>query len=183
MVDPQIASALQPYLAPRERLTWTGRPARGLMLGPRDALLIPFSLLWGGFAVFWETMVLRTPAPGFFAIWGVPFVLVGLYMIVGRFFHDAWLRSRTVYGVTNERAIILRRAMGANVVSNGLGGEVRITGQRGSSGTLEFGSPPPTLAAMNGFSVWVPSLGGQVRFLQVPNVMEVYQLSLGNREA
>lgn len=181
MVDSQIASVLQPYLARGERLTWTGSPARGIVFGPRDAMLIPFSLLWGGFAIFWEVSVLRAHAPGFFSLWGVPFVLIGLYMIAGRFFHDAWLRARTVYGLTNERAIVLRQSRGGNVASRDLGGEVRITGQRGSFGTIEFGSRQPTFSSANGFSIWVPALSDQVRFVQVPDVMEVYKLSLGSR--
>ena len=42
------------------------------------------------------------------ALFGIPFVFIGLYALVGRFFHDAWRRSRTVYGLTDGRILIAR---------------------------------------------------------------------------
>jgi hypothetical protein len=89
-----------------EKLIWSGRPRQGVFLTQRDAGMIPFSLMWGGFSFFWEFKAVSSGGPLFFDLWGVPFVLVGLYMIVGRFFYEAMLRSRTYYGLTNERVII-----------------------------------------------------------------------------
>lgn len=42
-----------------------------------------------------------------FDLWGIPFVGVGLYMVFGRFFYKRYRKSRTVYGITTQRAMIL----------------------------------------------------------------------------
>jgi hypothetical protein len=45
-----------------------------------------------------------------FRLWGIPFLCVAVYLIAGRFFVDAWLRSRTSYYVTDRAAYIVRSA-------------------------------------------------------------------------
>jgi hypothetical protein len=94
-------------LAPHEQLLWWGRPRQGFVLRASDAYIIPFSFLWAGFAVFWETIVNVSRAPLLFRLWGIPFVLAGLYITVGRFYVDAKTRAGTFYGITNERALIV----------------------------------------------------------------------------
>ena len=98
---------LQPYLRPQERLLWAGRPDPEVIFTPADAFIVPFSLMWGGFALFWELSVLHTDAPFFFRLWGIPFVLIGLYMIFGRFIVKRRQKERTVYAVTDQRAMTL----------------------------------------------------------------------------
>lgn len=77
--------AIKQELGPDEQLLWWGKPEGGFALHPNDAFLIPFSLLWGGLAIFWELQVVKAQTPIFFVIWGIPFVLVGIYLILGRF--------------------------------------------------------------------------------------------------
>lgn len=90
-----------------ERVLWSGGPDVDVWFSPSDALLIPFSLLWAGFAVFWEFSVLRSRAPGFFALFGGVFVVIGVYIVVLRFFVGHYRRRTTNYFLTSNRAIIV----------------------------------------------------------------------------
>jgi hypothetical protein len=147
-----LQNIVQRELRPDERLIWSGTPGRGLRLRPSDALMIPFSLLWGGFAIFWEYGVLfgldpsgrasPSAAPIFMRLWGIPFVLVGLYLIVGRFFSDAFVRARTIYAVTDQRIFILTQVFGMRVRSLSLRTlpEMTLAEKANGSGTITFGA-------------------------------------------
>jgi len=89
-----------------EKIIWMGVPGRGLVFGKFDAFMIPFSIFWCGFAVFWEFMAIAAGAPFFFAIFGLPFILVGLYLVFGRFYLDILRRKNTMYALTNRRIFI-----------------------------------------------------------------------------
>lgn len=79
-----------------------------------DVFLVPFSLFWGGFAIFW--LVGATVAVGAFGLFGVPIVLFGLYLIFGRFIYKANRRRRTGYAVTDRRVLqIVRGRNGESV--------------------------------------------------------------------
>lgn len=133
-------------LGPQERLLWSGAPATGLMIRRSDAVGIPFSILWTAFAIFWETAVLKSNGPLIMKLWGIPFILVGLYMVVGRFFFDAWQRARTTYGLTNERVIIISNSFSRSVKSLNLRTLTDITLDQNSeeSGTIIFGEANKT---------------------------------------
>ena len=97
---------LQPYLLDGESLVWWGRPDPGKHLGRNDAFLVPFSLLWGGFAIAWEAMAIAQGAPVFFAVFGAVFVAMGVYLVAGRFVVKARRKRQTVYGLTDRRALV-----------------------------------------------------------------------------
>lgn len=170
--------ALRPELAPDEQLLWFGQPRQGITLRPTDALLIPFTLLWGGFAIFWEASVISSGAPAFFALWGIPFVLVGLYMIFGRFGVDAQQRANTVYGVTNERVVIVSGLLSRQTKSLNLGSlaEISLAERSNGIGTITFGSLP-FWHWMYGGIAW-PGMGNQMvpQFELISEARVVYDL-------
>lgn len=180
MRDRQIAEAqLHSELDPGENLLWAGRPSQGVVLRKADALMIPFSLMWGGFAIFWEVSVLATGAPLFFTLWGIPFVLVGLYMIFGRFFVDARIRDRRFYGLTDRRAIVRSGLFRTKTESFPLEGMTRIglEESRGGSGTVSLGPAASPQMAMFGGSGW-PGMQGMAApaFEMIPEAKKVYDL-------
>jgi hypothetical protein len=114
-IDQASFEAIQPELTSGESILWAAQPNTSRIFHREDLYLIPFSLLWGGFAIFWEAGVTgfwsssRThPAPTFFMLWGIPFVVIGQYMIWGRFIVAAWKKRRTFYALTNRRAVVVQ---------------------------------------------------------------------------
>jgi len=166
------------FLRQHESLQWVGCPARGLLFRKSDAFLIPFSLLWGGFALFWEYSVYRADAPGFFLLFGGVFSVVGLYLIVGRFFFDIVKRSKTVYGLTNERALILTGIFGESLKSVDLKSvsEVSLQIRSDGRGTIVFGSISGTQTMFSNFSWPGYNQVSYPMFELIENASHVYQL-------
>jgi hypothetical protein len=168
-----------------ESLIWAGSPKRGVLLRPTDALMIPFSLLWGGFAFFWEFGVVTSGAPLLFRLWGVPFVLVGIYLIFGRFFADARVRASTVYGLTNRRAIIVSGVFARTTSSLPLRTITDISVQeRGDrSGTVLLGRPNPYAAGQMGFMWPGMSQYSTPSFELIPEAKRVHDQLLAAQSA
>jgi len=182
-----LAQTFQPDLIRDEKVVWAGQPDRRFRFSSGDIFLVPFSLLWGGFALFWEAGVLGLiggdgQAPTFFALWGIPFVLVGQYMIWGRFVYKAYKNRRTFYALTNQRALILSttRSRQMQTVFLHQVPTINKTVRRDGSGVLQFGSSPNWAAAAYANS-GVDFLGGRSgpaapAFYDIPDVEGVYQL-------
>ena len=170
-------SFIQRELSAGEKLIWSGQPRTGVCFRKQDALLIPFSLIWGGFAVFWEISVFRSNAPIFFRLWGIPFVLVGIYLIIGRFFVDAKQREKTFYAVTNSRIIIFSGLFSRNIRSLNLKAlpELNLDESSDGSGTILFG---PIYSMMQNPGGGWPASGKYYTpaFEMIKNVRQVYDL-------
>ena len=175
------SQAVRAQLESGEQLIWSGQPRQGLMLRPSDAFMIPFSLLWGGFAIFWETTVILSGAPIFFWFWGVPFVLIGLYLIFGRFFIDARARASTFYGLTNDRIIITSGKHGKRVQSLSLStlGDISLDERPDGSGTITFAATANPLGRWGNFGMW-PGVGTNRQappsFEMIPQAKKVYEM-------
>ena len=92
----------QPYFTEGEYVLWSGRP-EGKNKNESVAL-VPFGIFFLVFSLIW------TVAAFFFGDWlvfvGIPFILMGLYLLVGR----TIIRNMTRYVITNKK--IYRRQLG-----------------------------------------------------------------------
>lgn len=177
--------AVRAQLESGEQLIWSGQPRQGLLLRPSDAFMIPFSLLWGGFAIFWEVAAILSGAPVFFWLFGVPFVLVGLHLIFGRFFTDARARAATFYGLTNDRIIITSGKHGKRVQSLSLStlGDITLDERGDGSGTITFAAAGNPFGRWGNVGAW-PGVGatrGQMTpsFEMIPQARKVYEMIRG----
>jgi hypothetical protein len=142
-----------------EKVLWRGQPPSGLLvLRPQDLVLMPFFLVWTGFSLFWELMALGVvfaggedlAGPGIcFPLFGLPFVAIGLYMLVGRFILDVPARRRTYYALTDRRVLIVSglRERSVNSLLLDKIENVEMLIHRNGTGTIMFSGPRSTSMA------------------------------------
>jgi hypothetical protein len=144
----------------------------------QDIFLIPFSLLWGGFALFaaFGTFT-QAKGPAFQTLFLIPFVLIGLYMIAGRFVVDAWVRSGTRYALTNKRILILRAAPFSKFTALNLDRlpEISLSESANGRGTIRFGPQAQWWSGRgNNMSAWSPALDPTPQFIAIENARSVF---------
>ena len=181
-----LSEEIKAQLSSGEKVLWSGQPKQGVIVRGADTFMIPFSLMWGGFAIFWEASVLKSDASAFFALWGIPFVLIGLYLIFGRFFFEAKQRAHTFYAVTNERILIVSGILNRKVKSLNLRtlSDLSLSEGKGDEGTISFGGDSPFSSMFGGFSSW-PGMGSQMgpRFELIVGARSVFETIRGAQRA
>ncbi len=168
-----------------EKIVWTGQPSQGLLFTGQDWLLIPFSLLWGGFAIFWESSVLATKSPVFMKLWGVPFLLIGLYLVAGRFLLDTWVRRGIRYAVTNQRILIFRSWPFSKFTALRLDHlpDLSLIERSDGRGTIRFGQQVP-IGGRTGFFGWTPALDPTPQFIAIERARSVFdQIQYSDRKS
>ena len=131
------------------------------------------AILWCGFAIFWfVTALINAPLP--FTLFGVPFVCMGLYMTVGRFFHAAWLRENTAYVITTGK-IIRRRGNKIDMLDAKTMPAIHVTARTDGTGTIQFGQPTYYHRRGYGYNGWSPN-GGIFTLENIPDVARVQHI-------
>ena len=176
-VDLPPTALFQPFLLSGERVLWAGRPKQGLLLHRADAFLLPFSWLWLGFVVSFFLMAPPTPqdeVPSL--LFAGLFLAIGIYFAFGRFAHDAMIRRRLSYAVTDQRVLFLR---GSNISSLDLQRlpKLELLEHGDKRGTIGFETSPTFLdgARSANLAIWVPTIAS-AQFVRIENPRSVYQL-------
>jgi hypothetical protein len=176
----EAENALRRELRPRERLLWSGMPKQGFVFRGIDAFIVPFMLLWMALPGFELVEALASGRQSFLMIIYPFILLVGLYFLVGRHIVDAKMRSRTFYGVTNTRVLLLSGLWNRRTASLDLAGryDITLTESRGRRGSILFGSDEWPGATMYGYGLpWMTRYMAP-RFDLIADARRVYDLIL-----
>ena len=172
-MDYNVTAELQQHLDNNEKLIWTGRPRTGIVFRTADIFLIPFSLLWCGFAIFW--VIMASQGSIFFAMFGIPFVVIGLIFVFGRFIIDAKQREKTYYGLTDDRIIIKSGVYKKSIKSLNIKtlSDIEYVEKSDGSGTINFGPKNPMMMWGNGMNWW-PGVKATPSLDLIQDVRKVY---------
>jgi hypothetical protein len=186
-----VREIISNYIRADETPLWRGRPQQGLRFGGHDLIAVPFSLVWGGGVLVMLMSGGFSTAGGFpFLLFPLIFVIAAIYVTVGRLVHDAWIRSRIEYALTDRRIIVFQRGFGGDVTTLDIRkmDQVRFK-PRGETGDIVFGRSPGLLSFFgaqsfrSSFALWVPSLSEIPQFMGVQNARRLFDQIEGLRAA
>ena len=180
----------QKELLNNEQILWTGQPETSVLFTKADIFLVPFSLFWGGFALLWEYLALTSsmksdevgPIELIFPLFGIPFVLIGLYFIFGRFLYKSWKKKRTWYAVTNKRALVLTNTFGRKLQAVDLKNlsAMNKSIRKDGSGSVTFGNSSWMFSMYENTGMEIFGSfngGGATSFHDIKDVQKVYQIA------
>ncbi|BEU88843.1 hypothetical protein TAMA11512_23070 [Selenomonas sp. TAMA-11512] len=111
MTESDQRRRIEEELTPDERVLWTGCPSTSFfsLLTKADIFILPFSIIWAAGAGFASVAMLLGESQHMMSLLIAPFFLaVAVYITIGRFLLKVRLRRKTVYGLTDRRALICR---------------------------------------------------------------------------
>ncbi len=113
--DIQKNASVKDYILHDETLLWTGKPVKPIKLLPGEKFNIIFGIFWTAFAIFWMVLAFWTTKRfdeqdlwimKIFPFFGVPFLLVGIYLIFLSPLRIMSKRKNLEYALTNKRILI-----------------------------------------------------------------------------
>ena len=153
-----------------------------MLLRSRDWFQIPFGLLFVGAGLMAMFSILVTPSdqaappPALMALFFLPFLLIGAYFSVGHLFWERWVRSRSSYALTDQRAIIVQNRLQKNVrtimVKDIL--DVSLTVGRDGVGTITFNESQNPWGPWMAWGMW--GFSAAPAFERIDNASAVYAL-------
>ena len=162
------ASGWEGILEQGETILWQGRPDTAVDLLQIKSFNVLFGLAYAGFALFWMSMsaamVWSGPMGGgpfaLFPLFGLPFFVIGLNVMGGKVFWDAYRRRRTWYTLTDRRAFEATSLFGIR--------RLRSVPVEAATPVERLDVPPDSIRIG-------PHVGDKVIFQRLPDMSEPYR--------
>lgn len=103
---------IKPYLDGRESLLWCDKPVKKIIFTLNDVFTTLFGIFWLAFSLFWVFSAYmatsETTGPSkIFPLFGIPFVLVGVYLLFFRHIVSYFKRKNIIYALTEKRVLVV----------------------------------------------------------------------------
>lgn len=104
---------IKPYLDVNEDILWCDKPYKRIVFTVNDIFTTLFGIVWLSFSIFWVisaflvTNEADSSAFNIFPLFGLPFVFIGLYLLLFRHIAGAVKRKNMIYALTDKRALIV----------------------------------------------------------------------------
>jgi len=125
VTDTDTAADWKDILVPGESILWQGQPDPRIIWRDMISLSSLFGLIFAAFAIFWSglawALLAQGGARGIFMVFplaGLPFALIGLYLMVGHLIRDAHVRRATHYTLTTQNAFVARNLDGRRTLES-----------------------------------------------------------------
>lgn len=142
--------AVETELLDGEKILWAGQPDASKIFTAADILLIPFTLLWTSFPALGLLAGMRSnESDPLFSLFLIPFIAVGLYILIGRFFYKSWAKRRTYYAITDRRVIVISGGRKRRVIASFIRDIPTVNSSIGKNnmGRIIFGNTSPYAAS------------------------------------
>lgn len=88
-----------------EKILWEGKPNFGPFVA-KSLIAVPFGFLFLMFSLFWTGMTVVSGAPFFFSLFGSPFILLGLLIMIEPPLYALLVYQYVYYVITDKRVLI-----------------------------------------------------------------------------
>ncbi len=180
-------SSIKDYILADERLLWTGKPVKEIRLLPSEKIIMVFGAFWTAFSAFWIAMAYAGTAEmegdaimaNIFPLFGIPFLLVGLYLMIISPIRAKRKRKNVEYALTDKRVLIFYnnkiqslQAFKYNEIQN-----ISFGCDADGVGIVTFLSAFATMIGGNGLNVKSRRTAGTLYgFYNIDNVKKVYKI-------
>ncbi|TVR77131.1 MAG: hypothetical protein EA412_12055 [Chitinophagaceae bacterium] len=87
-----------------EKEIWSGSPKKGFFFQKSDIYPLFFGICWLTFSFYWSSLA-KEESPEM-AMAAIPLIIIGFYLVFGRFILDIITRANTTYLITDSRFIV-----------------------------------------------------------------------------
>lgn len=161
-IDEAAQAAVQPELTEGEVILWAGRPLQETVFHWKDLFLLPFGVISSAGSLLSLSAAFGfsnwDPSDAIPLLGGLVFLVVGQYLIWGRFVIALWKKRRTFYAVTTQRVIVVQNLRQRTVLCSYIDTmpEIMRSGRLREVSTLRFAKQGSFLVSEQNLRIWDP---------------------------